>query len=396
MNIRITAMIAASLMAVAAEAMTKAEITTSLGTIELELDEAKAPITVKNFVDYAKAGFYDGTIFHRVIQGFMIQGGGFTREMRQKETRAPIKNEAGNGLKNVKYTVAMARTQVVDSATAQFFINVKDNGFLDHRTEDMRGFGYAVFGRVTKGAEVVDKIAAVKTGSVGFFADVPVEPVVIEKVTVSADEPAPTLSAKGPFNGKDLAGWTAVVDYGITGGYSAAEPTWEVKDGAIRTTGTPFGYLRTQRADYADFRLRVEYRYWRATEKPNSGVFVRLANDSGCFIPTCYENQLCAGMACDVLALGGAAIDGVTPRDAYDPARPLSGIARAAAAGETSEKPLGEWNALEIEVRGDAIVSRLNGVERNRVKGLKTPKGAIALQSEGGAIEFRNLTIEDL
>ena len=165
-------------------AATKAVVKTSFGEIELELDAAKAPVTVTNFVEYAKSGFYDGTIFHRVIDGFMIQGGGFTKEMRQKPTRPPIKNEAGNGLKNRKYTIAMARTQIVDSATAQFFINVKDNAFLDHRSEDMRGFGYAVFGTVTKGTNVVDKIAKVKTGRVGPFGDVPVEPVVIEKVSV--------------------------------------------------------------------------------------------------------------------------------------------------------------------------------------------------------------------
>ena len=174
----------------AADAATKAVVKTSFGEIELELDEAKAPGTVANFVEYAKSGFYDGTIFHRAINGFMIQGGGFTKGMQQKETRPPIKNEAGNGLKNKKYTIAMARTQVVDSATAQFFINVADNVFLDHRSEDMRGFGYAVFGTVTKGTDVVDKIAKVKTGQVAFFSDVPVEPVIIEKVTVVDKEAA--------------------------------------------------------------------------------------------------------------------------------------------------------------------------------------------------------------
>ena len=172
-------------------AATKAVVKTSFGEIELELDETRAPVTVTNFVTYAKGGFYDGTIFHRVIDGFMIQGGGFTKGMQQKPTRPPIKNEAGNGLKNLKYTIAMARTAVVDSATAQFFINVKDNVFLDHRSEDMRGFGYAVFGKVTKGTEVVDKIAKVKTGNVGFFGDVPIEPVVIEKVTIGECAPAP-------------------------------------------------------------------------------------------------------------------------------------------------------------------------------------------------------------
>lgn len=179
--------------AVSAEATTRVEMKTSLGSIELALDEAKAPITVKNFVSYAKKGFYEGTIFHRVIDGFMVQGGGFTKDMAQKKTEAPIKNEAGNGLKNDKYTIAMARTMVVDSATAQFFINVKDNGFLNHRSEDPYGFGYAVFGKVTKGQDVVDKIAKVATGNHGFHQNVPTTPVVIEKVTVlDAAKPAAT------------------------------------------------------------------------------------------------------------------------------------------------------------------------------------------------------------
>lgn len=185
-------------LAAAVQAATKAELKTSLGTIELELDEAKAPITVKNFVDYAKAGFYEGTIFHRVIPGFMVQGGGFTKEMKQKETKTPIKNEAGNGLKNDKYTVAMARTMVVDSATAQFFINVADNAFLNHRSETMSGFGYAVFGKVTKGQDVVDKIAAVKTTNVFPHKNVPETSVVIEKVTITAaasDAAKPQASA---------------------------------------------------------------------------------------------------------------------------------------------------------------------------------------------------------
>ena len=203
-------------------------------------------------------------------------------------------------------------------------------------------------------------------------------------------------SAADVFNGKDLSGWTAVSDYSVTGGYSATEPTWAVKDGAIRTTGTPFGYLRTQRSDFADFRLRVEYRWWRPTAKPNSGVFVRLGADTGCFIPTCYENQLCQGMACDVLGLGGAGIEGLVAAKPYDPAQPLSGIVKALTKGQTTERPFGEWNVLEIEVRGDTIVNRLNGVERNRVSGLKVKKGAIALQSEGGAVEFKNLTVEEL
>ena len=196
------------------------------------------------------------------------------------------------------------------------------------------------------------------------------------------------------FNGKDLTGWTSVADHGVTGGYAATEPTWAVVDGAIRTTGTPFGYLRTQRTDFADFKLTVEYRWWRSTAKPNSGVFVRLAKDTGCFIPTCYENQLCLGSACDVFGLGGAAIAGVVPATPYDPAQPLSGIAKALAVGETSEKPFGEWNTLEIDVRGDTLVTTLNGVVRNRVKGLAVRQGAIALQAEGGAVEFRNLKVD--
>jgi cyclophilin family peptidyl-prolyl cis-trans isomerase len=155
-------------------------LTTSLGVIELELDSDKAPITVKNFLDYVDAGFYDGTIFHRVIPGFMIQGGGFDTKFSQKPTRAQIKNEATNGLVNKRGTVAMARTNVVDSATAQFFINLKDNDFLNHSSPDPRGYGYAVFGHVTKGMDVVDKIAAVETGSRGPHGDVPKQDVLIE------------------------------------------------------------------------------------------------------------------------------------------------------------------------------------------------------------------------
>ena len=162
--------------------MKKATIETSMGTITVELDDAKAPITVKNFIDYAQAGHYDGTIFHRVIDGFMIQGGGFTKDMNQKETRAPIKNEAANGLKNVRGTLAMARTMIVDSATSQFFINLVDNEFLDYRGPDPRMFGYAVFGKVTDGMEVVDRIAKVKTGFAGPHQNVPEEPVIIRKV----------------------------------------------------------------------------------------------------------------------------------------------------------------------------------------------------------------------
>jgi peptidyl-prolyl cis-trans isomerase A (cyclophilin A) len=151
---------------------------TSLGDVEVELDAAKAPVTVENFLGYVDAGFYDGTIFHRVIPDFMIQGGGFDSAMSQKPTRGPIKNEADNGLKNARGTLAMARLPDKDSATAQFFINLKDNEFLDHGSRD---FGYAVFGRVTKGIEVVDKIAGVETANRGGHQNVPSEPVTIKK-----------------------------------------------------------------------------------------------------------------------------------------------------------------------------------------------------------------------
>jgi len=164
--------------------MKKTAIETSMGTITLELDEVKAPLSVANFLAYAKAGHYDGTIFHRVIDGFMIQGGGFTKSMDQKPTNEPIRNEAANGLKNARGTIAMARTMVVDSATSQFFINLVDNDFLDYRGPDPRTFGYAVFGKVTDGMEVVDRIAKVKTGDSGYHQNVPEEPVLIKKVHV--------------------------------------------------------------------------------------------------------------------------------------------------------------------------------------------------------------------
>ena len=156
-----------------------------MGTITLALDDEKAPETVANFVKYAKDGHYDGTIFHRVIDGFMVQGGGFTKDMNQKETREPIRNEAMNGLKNARGTSAMARTMVVDSATSQFFINLVDNGFLDFQNPTPQGFGYAVFGKVTDGMDVVDSIAKVKTGSFGPYQNVPETAVVIRKVTVA-------------------------------------------------------------------------------------------------------------------------------------------------------------------------------------------------------------------
>lgn len=155
-------------------------LTTSLGEITIALDAEKAPISVKNFLDYVDAQFYDGTIFHRVIKGFMVQGGGFTPDMQQKTTRAPIRNEADNGLKNVRGSLAMARTQVKDSATAQFFINLVDNTFLDHGSRD---FGYAVFGQVVQGMDVVDRIAEVKTAR----GDVPVEQVIILNVRRQAN-----------------------------------------------------------------------------------------------------------------------------------------------------------------------------------------------------------------
>lgn len=159
----------------------KVKLTTSQGPIVIELDEAKAPVSVANFLSYVDAGHYDGTIFHRVINDFMIQGGGFTRDMKQKPTQAPIKNESTNGLKNDNYTVAMARTGVRDSATAQFFINVKDNAFLNYSGESPQGWGYAVFGKVVEGQETVDKIRRVRTATTGGHQDVPMEPVVIEK-----------------------------------------------------------------------------------------------------------------------------------------------------------------------------------------------------------------------
>lgn len=157
---------------------------TSMGDITLELDEKKAPESTKNFLAYVKSGHYDGTIFHRVMDNFMIQGGGFNDKMVQKPTKAAIKNEADNGLKNNKYTIAMARTNDPHSATAQFFINVADNDFLNFSSPTERGWGYAVFGKVTSGTDVVDKIKKVKTGNNGFHQNVPLEPVVIQKASV--------------------------------------------------------------------------------------------------------------------------------------------------------------------------------------------------------------------
>ena len=160
-------------------------IATTVGQMTLELDADKAPKTVENFLSYANSGFYDGTIFHRVINNFMIQGGGFTADMEQKPTQAPVDNEANNGLKNERGTIAMARTQDPHSATAQFFINVQDNDFLNHTGENMQGWGYAVFGKVTQGEEVLDKIRSVQTGSQGGHQDVPTDPILIESISVT-------------------------------------------------------------------------------------------------------------------------------------------------------------------------------------------------------------------
>lgn len=159
---------------------------TNFGDITLELDADSAPETVANFLEYANSGFYDGTIFHRVISNFMVQGGGFDKDMQQKSVNNPIKNEANNGLKNDNYTVAMARTSDPHSATAQFFINVKDNDFLNFSSESSQGWGYAVFAKVSDGMDIVDKIKGVKTGSNGPHQDVPSEAVIIESVEVSA------------------------------------------------------------------------------------------------------------------------------------------------------------------------------------------------------------------
>ena len=167
--------------------MTRVRMSTILGDMILELDAENAPKTVENFVSYASSGFYDGTIFHRVINNFMVQGGGFDADMRQKTTEAPIDNEANNGLKNNLGTIAMARTMDPHSATAQFFINVSDNDFLNHTAENMQGWGYAVFGQVVEGQEVLDKIRVVPTGSQAGHQDVPVDPVVIDSVTVLDD-----------------------------------------------------------------------------------------------------------------------------------------------------------------------------------------------------------------
>ena len=163
----------------------KVLITTNKGEIELVLNKAKAPVTVDNFISYVKSDFYSGTVFHRVIKSFMIQGGGFTENLVKKDTMPPIQNEAYNGLKNSRGTIAMARTNMPHSATAQFFINTVNNSFLNHRGKTMRGWGYTVFGKVTKGMDVVDKIEQSRTGAKGVFSqDVPLDPVIIEKMEI--------------------------------------------------------------------------------------------------------------------------------------------------------------------------------------------------------------------
>ena len=175
---------AGALLSAAVLAAPLVEMQTSLGKIVVEFDAVKAPKSVENFLQYAKGGHYDGTIFHRVIDGFMIQGGGFAPGMTQKSTRVPVKNEADNGLKNDAYSIAMARTPDPHSASAQFFINVADNDFLNFQSKSPQGWGYCVFGKIVEGLEVVDKIKGVKTGSRGFHQDVPVEDVLINKAEV--------------------------------------------------------------------------------------------------------------------------------------------------------------------------------------------------------------------
>ena len=160
------------------------EMITSAGTLRIELDEAKAPLSCANFLAYVSSGHFDGTVFHRVIKGFMLQGGGFDTAMKQKATLPTVRNEANNGLKNKHYTLAMARTSDPHSATAQFFINTTDNAFLDFKAENAQGWGYAVFGRVVEGMDVVDAIEKVRTGRKGFHDDVPLEDVLIERVSV--------------------------------------------------------------------------------------------------------------------------------------------------------------------------------------------------------------------
>lgn len=175
-------MVALAASPIAAQEKPVVIIETSMGDITVELNAGRAPVSVENFLSYVKTGFYDGTIFHRVIASFMIQGGGFTPDMTKKPVKDPIKNEAQNGLRNRKYTVAMARTNEVDSATAQFFINTKDNSFLDNKGTTARDYGYAVFGKIVDGMDIVDAIDKVKTTTKSGFSDVPAEPVMIKTI----------------------------------------------------------------------------------------------------------------------------------------------------------------------------------------------------------------------
>jgi len=180
-----TSVLFSSISSAQAGDLPRIQMHTNQGDIVVELDQGKAPKTVENFLQYCKEGFYDSTIFHRIIDNFMVQGGGFTQDFTHKKTRAAIQNEASNGLKNLRGTIAMARTSDPHSATAQFFINVADNGFLDHTAPTPQGWGYAVFGKVIEGMEVVDKIKAIPTGSGGPFPqDAPTTPVIIERCTV--------------------------------------------------------------------------------------------------------------------------------------------------------------------------------------------------------------------
>ena len=180
----IPAGVALAFAALSTQAAPSVEMQTSMGTIVIELDGDKAPLTVKNFLQYTNDGFYNGTVFHRVIEGFMIQGGGFTKDMGEKPTGAQIPNEAKNGLKNQRGTIAMARRAEPHSATAQFFINIADNDFLNFKMPNANGWGYCVFGKVVEGSDVVDKIKGVKTGSSGFHQDVPKEDVIIERAEI--------------------------------------------------------------------------------------------------------------------------------------------------------------------------------------------------------------------
>lgn len=183
-------LMAASMTAHAADKTYQVQLETTMGNIVLELNATRAPLSVQNFLAYVKSGFYNGTIFHRVIDGFMIQGGGFTEDMQQKVTHNPIRNEANNGLKNNRGTIAMARTNAPHSATSQFFINVANNDALNYRSESIRGWGYAVFGNVIAGMDVVDKIRKTRTGVSGGFRDVPKDPITILSATVLEPMPA--------------------------------------------------------------------------------------------------------------------------------------------------------------------------------------------------------------